>query len=133
MGYQESYVTASTEKRFNKIVTRIKELGKDFYDSYGTYLVEIITFDKSHYPFKKGQKVIYFVGERYLQNEIGCRLLGYTNEFFKNMDDHKMFKHLDEFEKYHLEKYYTEDVEPKGIWEHAGVMVTVKHESFNWE
>lgn len=133
MGYQESYVTASTEKRFNKILDRIQTLGKDFYSSYGTYPVEIITFDKSHYPFKKGQRAIYFVGERYLQNEIGCRLLGYTDEFFENMDDYEMFKHLDEFDKYHLEKYYTEEVDPEGVWEDAGEPVTVTHEPFPWK
>lgn len=132
MGYQESYVTASTEKRFNKIVNRVRELGRDFYDSHGTYPVEIITFDKSHYPFKKGQKAIYFVGERYLQNYFGERLLGYTDEFFDGMDDFEIDKYLDEADKYHLEKYYTEEVDPVGIWADTGKPVTAIHEPFPW-
>lgn len=133
MGYQESYVTASTEKRFNKIVSRIKELGREFYDAYGTYPVDIITFTKAHDPFKKGQKAIYFVGERYLQNYFGDRLLGYTDEFYEGMDEFEIDKHMDEFDKYHLLKYYTEDIDPEGIWEDAGAPVTAIHEPFPWD
>ena len=124
MGYQESYVTANNKKDFLRIVKRIQELGHGFYDSYGTYPVEIITFNEYHDYFRKGQQAIYFVGERYLQNELGGRLLGYTDEFYEDMSDEEMDKHIEEELSFHLIKYYTEDIDASGIWEDAGEPMT---------
>lgn len=139
MGYQESYLTASTEKRFNKIVNRIKEVGHDYYNSYGTYPVEIITFNKGNEWFKKGQKAIYFTGERFLQREVG-NLLRYGNpdDFPDEMLDedpyieYKLWKEFEKCDKYHAEIIFTEYVDPEGIWEDAGKPLYVTHEEFVW-
>ena len=142
MGYQESYLTASTEKRFNKILNRVKELGYDFYNEYGTYPVDIITFNKGNAWFKKGQKAIYFVGERYLQNGHGAyRILRYgleddfTDEMWEKdpNTEYKLLKELIECDKYHAIKYFTESINPEGIWEDAGKPLYVTHEKFEWD
>jgi hypothetical protein len=139
MGYQESYLTASTEKRFNKILNRIRELGYDYYESYGTIPVEIITFNKGNEWFKKGQKAIYFVGERYLQREPLLILRYATDDDFCDMDidnDYdaciKWKKEFEEGEKYHAEIILTEYVDAEGIWEDAGKPLYVTHEKFTW-
>lgn len=140
MGYQESYLTASTEKRFNKIVNRVREIGKNYYDEYGTYPVEIITFHKKNEWFNKGQKAIYFVGERYLQKDLS-RLLRYGNEddFPNEMwaDDpyteYKLWKELEKCDKYHAQIIFTEYVDAEGIWEDAGKPLYVTHEKFAWK
>lgn len=140
MGYQESYLTASTEKRFNKILKRIKELGYDYYKSYGTFPVDIITFNKRNEFFNKGQKAVYFVGERFLQREVG-HLLRYGNpdDFPDEMWDtdsdieDKLWKEFDECDKYHAQIIFTEYVDAEGIWEDAGKPLYVTHEKFTWE
>lgn len=140
MGYQESYLTASTEKRFNKILKRIKELGYDYYKSYGTFPVDIITFNKRNEFFNKGQKAVYFVGERFLQREVG-HLLRYghpddfPDEMWENDPDieYKIWKELDECDKYHAQIIFTEYVDAEGIWEDAGKPLYVTHEKFTWE
>ena len=139
MGYQECYLTASTQKRFDKIVNRIREVGKDYYESYGTYPVEIITFNKGNAWFNKGQKAIYFVGERYLQRDVYLLLRygtddDFPDEMWENDPDteYKLWKELDECDKYHAERLFTEDVEPEGIWEDAGKPLYVTHEKFEW-
>ena len=140
MGYQESYLTASTPKRFEKIVDRIQKLGRPYYEKYGTIPVEIITFNKGNEWFKKGQKAIYFVGERYLQREPLLILRYATDDDFCDMDidnDYdawiKWKKEFEEGEKYHAEIIFTEYVDPEGIWEDAGKPLYVTHEEFKWE
>ena len=140
MGYQESYLTASTAKRFKKIVDRIQKLGRPYYEKYGTIPVEIITFNKGNEWFKKGQKAIYFVGERYLQREPLLILRYATDDDFYGIDienDYdawiKWNKEFEEGEKYHAEIIFTEYVNPEGIWEDAGKPLYVTHEEFKWE
>ncbi len=139
MGYQESYLTASTEKRFNKILNRIRELGHDYYKSYGTIPVEIITFNKGNEFFKKGQKAVYFVGERFLQREVRHLLrYGHPDDFADEMWDtdpdieYKLWKEFDECDKYHAQIIFTEYVDAEGIWEDAGKPLYVTHEKFTW-
>lgn len=132
MGYQESYVTAKTKQQFNMIVNRIRALGEEFYTQHGTYPVEIITFNEDLDVFQKGQKAIYFTGERYLQNGLGERLLGYTDEFFEGMTETEICMHIEDEEKYGLVKYFTEEIEPSGIWEDAGKPLKVTHEKFSF-
>ena len=139
MGYQESYLTASTEKRFQKIVNRIKEVGYDYYDLYGTYPVEIITFNRNHNWFNKGQKAVYFIGERYLQDQI-YRLLGSANldnitvEMCEDNPylEYDIWKELGKYDKYHAKVFFTEQVLPEGIWKDAGEPLYVTHEQFDW-
>ena len=139
MGYQESYLTASTGKRFDKILKRIRELGYDYYKSYGTFPVEIITFNKGNGVFKKGQKAVYFVGERFLQREVGHLLrYGHPDDFPDEMweidpdIESKLWKEFDECDKYHAEIIFTEYVNPEGIWADAGKPLYVTHEEFTW-
>ena len=72
MGYQESYVTTVNEKDFTGLCDYIRSVGKDYYDTHFTLPVEIITLES-------GKQYIYFVGERYLQNN-KARLLGYISD-----------------------------------------------------
>lgn len=146
MGYQECYIT-STPKRFEKIVARIRENGKEFYDYHGTWPVEIITFKKDHGPFNKGQRAVYFAGERYLQESpfVGARLLRLS--FEEDFPDKDLFnddgtlnkeiwkRHDAEFDrlmKLKVEKWFTEIINPEGIWEDAGKQLHVIHEKFEW-
>lgn len=120
MGYQESYVTTKNKKDFDGLCDYIKSVGKDFYESYGSLPVEIITL-------KNGKKYLYFVGERYLQSN-KARLLGYVsddNNFNSEERKLKMWNWLDK-----ISVTFTEDMNPKGIWEDAGIPVTAKHEKF---
>lgn len=130
MGYQESYITASKKEDFSRIVKRIKELGLDYYERYGAIPVEIITFEEEHDPFSKGQQAVYFVGERYLQNGLEGRILGYPDEIYEEMDEYEINKCIEECMSYNLIKYFTEDVDPSGIWKDAGAPLTTIHEPF---
>lgn len=142
MGYQESYVTTSSKKRFQKIVDRIREVGKEHYHSYGVYPVEIITFHKSNDFFKKGQKAVYFVGERWIQRTPSNVLkLGFDNDF-RDIDlgedikaQAKFIMEMNELEKYHVQIIFTEYVDAEGIWKDAGEidLSYVTHEPFLWE
>lgn len=99
MGYQESYFVPKKEIYFEDICDEIKEKGKEYFEQMFCYPVEIITFTKNHAPFRKGQKAIYFTGERYPQRH-------YTEEIIpKNWD------------KCHV--YFTEEVNPTGVWPDA--------------
>ena len=144
MGYQESYLTIRydkrfTKQRFEKLVNRVKELGYEYYNKYGTYPVEIITFNKANCWFKKGQKAIYFVGDRFLQRDV-THILRYGNpddypdEMFKTNEDLELIL-WDEFKKcdeYYAQIIFTEYVDAEGVWEDAGKPLYVTHEKFKW-
>lgn len=132
MGYQESYVTSNNKKNFERLLKKIQSMGEDYYNSYGTLPVEIITFNKEHDNFRKGQQAIYFVGERYLQRN-GRYLIGCTDEEFENFTDYEINKKLKEAESYIIIRHYTEDVDPEGIWEDAGVELFTTHEKFEFD
>ena len=133
MGYQESYVTSNNKEHFEKLLKKIQSMGKDYYDEYGTWPVEIITFLKEHTNFRKGQQAIYFVGERYLQNELGGRLIGYVDEVFEDLSEDEIDDLIEEEMSYNIIKHYTEDVNPKGIWEDAGAPLFTVHEKFEFD
>lgn len=133
MGYQESYVTSNNKEHFEKLLKKIQSMGKDYYDEYGTWPVEIITFLKEHTNFRKGQQAIYFVGERYLQNELGGRLIGYVDEVFEDLSEDEIDDLIEEEMSYNIIKHYTEDVNPKGIWEDAGAPLFTVHEEFKFD
>ena len=133
MGYQESYVTSNNKERFERLLKKIQSIGEEYYDSYGTWPVEIITFLKEHDNFRKGQQAIYFVGERYLQNEFGGRLIGYVDEIFEGLSDDQIDNLIEEEMSYKIIKYYTEDVDPEGIWEDAGAPLFTIHEKFEFD
>lgn len=120
MGYQESYVTTKSKKDFSGLCEYIKTIGKEFYSTYGVMPVEIVTLEN-------GRKYIYFVGERYIQNN-KARILGYVvNDENYNSEDRKvkMWEWLDK-----IDVIFTEEISPIGIWEDAGQPVTAKHEDF---
>ena len=133
MGYQESYVTSNNKEHFERLLKKIQSMGEEYYDSYGTWPVEIITFLKEHDNFRKGQQAIYFVGERYLQNELGGRLIGYVDEIFEGLSDDQIDDLIKEKKSYKIIKHYTEDVDPEGIWEDAGVPLFTIHEKFEFD
>lgn len=132
MGYQESYVTSNNKKHFERLLKKIQSMGEEYYDSYGTWPVEIITFLKEHDNFRKGQQAIYFVGERYPQREYGV-LIGYANEIFEELSENEINNKIDEINSYKIIRHYTEDVDPEGIWEDAGVPLFAIHEKFEFD
>lgn len=99
MGYQESYVTTKKQVDFDKLVECIKSKGEQYYNDIFTYPVEIITFKKNHCDFKKGDKAVYIVGERY-----------YQSHFFDITVDNVPVN---------CRIYFTEDINPVGIWKDA--------------
>lgn len=102
MGYQESYAIPKRKNSFNKLV----QCASIERDNWATPEL-VIEFTKNHYPFKQGDKAIYFCGERYPQT-----LCSETDErgiqgILSNCPV-----------KYNL--IFTEYVNPLGIWEDAG-------------
>ena len=72
MGYQESYVTMNGN--IEELIPIIKSLGKSHFDYTMAYPVSIITLKKDvkgKFKFKKGDKFIYFTGERSGQRNEG--------------------------------------------------------------
>ena len=116
MGYQEAYISTNKKCDFENFTKYVKSLGKDYFDAWGSYPVEIITFTKNHYPIKKGDKTLYFVGERFPLHHIYVKD-EYDNSYFLN-------KEFDLF----LE--WTEEVESNGIWEDSGEITDCIHERF---
>ena len=87
MGHQESYIKIRDINKFDKLVDLIKGIGRDYYEGNMAEPVEIITLNKAikgdlgfmcrpyeKYSFPKGERFIYFVGDRYLQRSV-ARLL----------------------------------------------------------
>lgn len=120
MGYQESYVTTKEEKDFDGLCEYIKSVGRDFYESYGAKPVEIITM-------QNGKKYLYFVGDRFLQRN-KARILGFMSDDDNYNSEERKLKMWDWLDK--ISVTFTEDMNPKGIWEDAGTPVTAKHEQF---
>jgi hypothetical protein len=133
MGYQESYVTTKKKKDFEGLVNYIKSIGNDFYEGYGAYPVEIITFaDNSsmHPKLKKGSKAIYFTGERYPQSN-KARILGYMaddDDYNSEEQKLKMWEWLDK-----IEIIFTEEVNADAIWGENGTERTAIHEKFKFD
>jgi len=82
MGYQESYVTMNGE--VNELISIIKKLGKSHFEYVMAEPVCIITLQQSisgnldmmcrpeqKYKYNKGDKFVYFVGERSGQRSVG--------------------------------------------------------------
>ena len=97
MGYQESYAIPKRKNSFNKLV----QCAAIERDNWVTPEL-VIEFVKNHYPFKRGDKAIYFCGERYPQAHCSE-----TDGVLSNCSV-----------KYNL--IFTEYVNPLGIWEDAG-------------
>lgn len=116
MGYQEAYVTTMKKNEFESFYEQVKSFNKDYFDECGSYPCEIITFTKNHGTFKKGDKAIYFCGERY---PLRC---------FMVKDDYYNEKFVDNTFK--LKIVYTEDVNPIGIWNDCGEVTDCIHEPF---
>jgi hypothetical protein len=74
VGYQESFITTTNKRNFNKFIERIKTVGKEFYEYHDTHPAFIVhikkdisgTYNES-VVLKKDKKYIYFCGERFLQ------------------------------------------------------------------
>jgi hypothetical protein len=118
MGYQEAYVTTKKKSEFEDFVKYIQSLGKEYFDNWGSYPVEIITFTKAHYPFKKNDKVVYFCGERYPLYHFNI-IDNYDNQFFVN-------------NKFKVNLRFTEEVNPQGIWKADGEVTDCEHIPLNF-
>ena len=73
MGYQESYVTINGN--IDELISIIQKLGKNHFDYTMAEPVSIITLNKDikgEYKYSKGDKFIYFVGERSGQRNINA-------------------------------------------------------------
>lgn len=123
MGYQESYVKTRENKDFDKLVKHIKNLGEDYYNNIFCDPVEIITLNKeikgnldmmcqpeTEYQFDKGEKFVYFSGERHAQRNVNTLVGG---------------KKLD----YDVEMYYTECFPSEEIFNSSGY---AQHEEFTF-
>ena len=82
MGYQESYVTI--KGNVDELISIIKKLGKKHFDYRNISPVDIITLQhdisgdcdmmcrpEQKYKYNKGDKFVYFVGERSGQRSVG--------------------------------------------------------------
>lgn len=116
MGYQEAYVTTKNKGEFDDFCNHLKSLGKEYFDEWGSFPCEIITFTTNHFPFKKDDRVIYFCGERY---PLYC--FNKKDSYFKERFTRNTFK---------LDITFTEYVEPQGIWQDSGEVTDCQHESF---
>jgi hypothetical protein len=91
MGHQESFLYC---KDFDYLVSKIKSLGKNYFDDRDLNVVEIVTLDKNlkmhpdyavDFPrglkknFKKGDRFIWITGQRQYQRRL------YDSEFGKGL------------------------------------------------
>ena len=114
MGYQEAYVTTKNKKEFEDFCNHLKSLGKEYFDNWGSYPCDIITFTKDHFPFKNGDKVVYFCGERY------------PLYYFMKKDDYNKERFTKNTFKLNIK--FTEEVNPKGIWADCGEVTDCQFE-----
>jgi len=87
MGYQESYVTINGN--IEELIPIIKTLGKDHFEFTMAYPVSIITLQKDikgKLKFKKGDKFIYFVGERSGQRNVNAMFGKLPDELSNNIN-----------------------------------------------
>ena len=87
MGYQESYVTING--KVEELIPIIKSLGKSHFEYVMAYPVSNITLQKDvkgKLKFKKGDKFIYFVGERSGQRNINAMFGKLPDELSNNIN-----------------------------------------------
>ena len=87
MGYQESYVTINGN--IEELIPIIKKLGKSHFEFTMAYPVSIITLQKDvkgKLKFKKGDKFIYFVGERSGQRNLTAMFGKLPDELSNNIN-----------------------------------------------
>ena len=114
MGYQESYVTI--KGNVDELISIIKKLGKNHFEYTMAEPVSIITLQKDikgEYKYNKGDKFIYFVGERSGQRN--------TNAMFGKLSDGLLNS---------ISIIFTEYFPSDRIFTEEGFAV---HEEFVWE
>lgn len=121
MGYQESYVLSKFPK---DLIDIIRDTGSDYYDSVGCWPKALITFKKDHEPFKKGDVVVYFTGERNPQRD-NTTILGFNDEEYIPAEKSGIV--------YGTEIYFTEEVDSKGIFPDSGKVTDVSFEPFSFD
>ena len=87
MGYQESYVTMNGE--VDELIPIIKKLGKSHFEFTMSYPVSIITLQKNikgKLKFSKGDKFIYFTGERSGQRNVTAMFGKLPDELSNNIN-----------------------------------------------
>jgi len=96
MGYQESYVTING--KVDELISIIQKLGKSHFEYTMAEPVSIITLQQSisgdldmmchpeqKYKFNKGDKFIYFIGERSGQRSVNCMFGILLDELLNNI------------------------------------------------
>jgi len=70
MGYQESLITSADQKDFNKLITRVRQLGKNYYSRDLCSIPSLVTTKRKAYlpyEYKRGSQFLYVTGDRRLQ------------------------------------------------------------------
>lgn len=134
MGYQESYVT---ERKFERLVRSIQELGESFFDDRLIEPVRIITLKRDIIAdlslkceegtewFKAGEKFVYVVGERSGQRslvgmfgaEARNSMRSYPEECFPSEE---IFKGVSKIEDSKLENEYA--IHEKFPWNRGALL-----------
>ena len=96
MKFKGYFITSEKKNKFEAIVNRIKEMGKDMYEYYHCYPQYIITFKHNYNDFQKNQKVIYFNCEN--QDMDNLHFLGFGFEGLVDVED--KIKEIESFGKY---------------------------------
>ena len=131
MGYQESFVTTRDKNHFYRFLSRIRELGKEYYDYYGAKPVFIVTVKKDVLgvecpldlddmstddisgiiKLRAGEKYVYFTGERYLQRS-PFKLVNAMHPADAIWSDEKALVEL----SYTLESVFVEEIDGEQIF-----------------
>ena len=110
MSYQESFVTVKNDNDFYDFISRIRELGKEYYDYYNVEPRYIVTVKKHIFGAKlpdndmsgiaklhRGKSYVYFTGEKFLLTtayrlvnaaDYSDFLWNEGNKFFKQQNDY---------------------------------------------
>lgn len=71
MGFQwGNFATTEKQADFNKLVGRVRSLGKDFYDDYRCQVPLVITLKENWKSYNAGTRFLYVDGHPQLQRDI---------------------------------------------------------------
>jgi hypothetical protein len=144
MGYQESIITTENPKDFPKLVEKVKQLGRDYYEGQGCYIPFIITakrmLDSGYYEHKKGHQFLYVVGDRYPQCD-EYRFLGFPeDEEFGEGDDFDEIAFcdaMDEFDEslgFKFERVFSEELYEEEFYDKdSKIYLGMEHKYINVE
>lgn len=101
------YITHSNKEGFNKIIERIKDVGKNAYIYYNCIPINIIELKEDYEEFNKGDKFIVY--ENYNDYDIDyIRFLGFGFEGLYT--DEEKIKVIEDFGKYGCVLYDDDEI-----------------------